>query len=384
MNRLIYFDNSATTKPLDEVVDIMCSNLKNDYFNPSSAYKQGVEVGKKIQISRDIVSKAIGCDGKELIFTSAGTESINTAINCACKTSKKNHIITSSIEHDATLKTMAEIEKKGYKVTYLKPNKDGVIHWEQIKSNIIEETFFVSLMQVNNELGSIIDIEKIGNELNKLGIKFHVDAIQGFLKQRINVKKSKIDFLSLSAHKVNGPKGIGALYINKEIRFEPYIFGGGQESGKRSGTENVSGIIGFGEAVQFHTENFERNINHYKQLKEHLLELLNEKVVDFVVNSPENGADNILNISFLGAKSEVLLNTLAAKGILVSSGSACSSKKKSSHVLEGIGLSNEKTDAAIRISFGWDNTIDEIHEFINTIKVEIEDIRRFTKYKKGR
>ncbi|MGL5439295.1 MAG: cysteine desulfurase family protein [Filifactoraceae bacterium] len=381
--KLIYLDNSGTTRPFDEVIEVMCNNLKYDYFNPSSAYKNGIDISKKIEGARIRIAKVLDCDSSEVMFTSGGTESINTAINCACKVSRKKHIITSAIEHDATLKVMEKMEKDGYRVTYLKANSDGSILWSAVEAEITDETFLVSLMQVNNELGSITNIDEIGRKLYARKIMFHVDAVQGFLKQEISVRNSKISMLSISAHKVNGPKGVGALYVSKDIRFEPLILGGGQESGRRSGTENVVGIIGFEKAVELHQNMLKETKNHYKVMKDYLIGLLKDNLEDYLLNS-HDGADNIVNISFLGTKSEVLLNGLASKNILVSSGSACSSKKKSSHVLNGIGLDKGRIESAIRISFGISNTLEEISEFVSVLKEEVNDIRRFTKYKKGR
>ena len=375
----IYLDNSATTKPYDEVVEKMVYALTTDYANPSAVHKKGVEVDKNIKKIRQDIAKSIGCKDKELIFTSGGTEANNTIIRGIANLHKKrkNHIITTNIEHPSVLATMADLEEDGFEVTYLKVNKNGVIDIEELKNSIKSNTILVSIMHVNNEIGSIQPVKEIGKYLSTLKDKvyLHVDAVQSFAKINFKPSRYNIDFMSVSGHKLHGPKGIGFMYIKDSNRIKPMLTGGGQEIGIRSGTENVAGIYGLGEAINIVTSDLNNKIEKIEALKYKLRNGLLDNIYDIKINSPEDGVCHILNVSFLGAKGEVLLHHLAQQGVFVSTGSACSSKKKGSHVLNAIGLNPQEIDSAIRFSLSDMTTEEEIEQAIDIVKKSVEELR---------
>lgn len=379
----IYLDNSATTKPYDKVVEKMVYALTTDYANPSAVHRKGVEVEKNIKKIRQDIAKSIGCKDKEIIFTSGGTEANNTIIRGIANLHKKrkNHIITTNIEHPSVIETLEDLEQDGFEVTYLKVNKDGIIDIEELKKAIKRDTILVTTMHVNNEIGSIQPIKEIGKYLSTLKDKiyFHVDAVQSFAKINFKPSRYNIDFMSVSGHKLHGPKGVGFMYIKDSNRIKPIITGGGQEIGIRSGTENVAGIYGLGEAVNIITSDLNNKIEKIELLKCKLKSELIESIPDIKVNSTEDGVCHILNVSFLGAKGEVLLHHLAQQGVFVSTGSACSSKKKGSHVLNAIGLNPQEIDSAIRFSLSDMTTEEEIDEAIKIIVKSVEELRMIIK-----
>lgn len=375
----IYLDNSATTKPYDEVVEKMVYALTTDYANPSAVHKKGVEVDKNIKKIRQDIAKSIGCKDKELIFTSGGTEANNTIIRGIANLHKKrkNHIITTNIEHPSVLATMADLEEDGFEVTYLKVNKNGVIDIEELKNSIKSNTILVSIMHVNNEIGSIQPVKEIGKYLSTLNDKvyLHVDAVQSFAKINFKPSRYNIDFMSVSGHKVHGPKGIGFIYVKENNRIKPILTGGGQEIGIRSGTENTPGIYGLGEAIRIINEDLDGKIEKMKNLRDLLKKEIIENIEEIKINSPEDGVCHILNVTFYGIKGEVLLHYLEQKGVYVSTGSACSSKKKGSHVLNAIGLSPQEIEGAIRFSLSDLNTEEEIKEAVKIVKESVSDLR---------
>ncbi len=379
--REIYLDNSATTKPYDSVRDVVNEAMETMYYNPSSIYKKGVEVSKKIEIIRENIANTLNAKDKNIVFTSGGTESVNTAINSVVKSTRKKHIITTAYEHDCTLKTLKKLESEGYEVTYIKPN-DGEIKLEDILSAVTEQTVLVTVMHVNNEIGNIIDIDKLGKELKKQNpsIYFHVDAVQSYMKLKIDVQKANVDFLSISAHKIHGIKGTGVLFVKDTQKFQPLIYGGGQEKGYRSGTENTVGIFALGAAVSVGHSNFEENVSKMRELKAYLKTQLLENIEQVKINSQDEGVCHILNVSFIGAKAEILLHTLESEGIYVSMGSACSSKKKGSHVLNSIGLQENEIQGAIRFSLSTLNTKAEIDTLMPILKKSVEEIRIITRF----
>lgn len=379
--REIYLDNSATTKPYDSVRDVVNEAMETMYYNPSSIYNKGVEVSKKIEIIRENIANTLNAKDKNIVFTSGGTESVNTAINSVVKSTRKKHIITTAYEHDCTLKTLKKLESEGYEVTYIKPN-DGEIKLEDILSAVTEQTVLVTVMHVNNEIGNIIDIDKLGKELKKQNpsIYFHVDAVQSYMKLKIDVQKANVDFLSISAHKIHGIKGTGVLFVKDTQKFQPLIYGGGQEKGYRSGTENTVGIFALGAAVSVGHSNFEENVSKMRELKAYLKTQLLENIEQVKINSQDEGVCHILNVSFIGAKAEILLHTLESEGIYVSMGSACSSKKKGSHVLNSIGLQENEIQGAIRFSLSSLNTKDQIDTLVPILKKSVEEIRIITRF----
>lgn len=382
----VYLDNAATTKPRKEVIENILKSLEEQYANPSSLHKKGVEVEKEIKRLRRIVAKALGCTDQEIIFTSSGTEANNLAIKGITDAYKRigNHIITSKIEHKSVLNTLDELEKKGFEVTYLDVDEKGFINLEELKNSIKESTILVSLMHVNNEIGSIQPIEEISKIIKNTNSKtlFHVDGIQSFGKIKFNLKDIQVDSFSISGHKIHGPKGIGALYIRKGIRINPLLTGGGQEMGIRSGTENVPGIYGLGEAVRLTMEEQEKNIEHLNELKNYFIHTFKSQIDGIHITTEENDsfAPHIINISFPGVRSEIMLHSLEQDGVYVSSGSACSSKRKGySHVLEAINMREELIDSSLRFSLSYTNTKDEVDYAVEKVKEHFISLKRIIK-----
>lgn len=381
----VYLDNSSTTKPRDEVVDEMCHMLKYEYGNPSSLHRMGLEVEKRVEHSRKIIADFLKCDKDEIFFTAGGTESNNIAIQGLVNKNIKrgNHIITTKFEHSSALNIIRHYESKGLKVTYLDLDEYGMVNLEQLENSISEDTILVAIMMVNNEIGTILpisDISKIVRRKNR-NTKIHVDGIQAFSKLDIDARKLNIDTFSFSSHKVHGPKGIGGLYVKKDVILEPIIYGGNQERGVRSGTENVPGIIGFGKAVEILKERYKTEYEYIRKVKDYFVKKLKDNIDGIKINSllDDRCAPHILNVSFIGVRGEVLLHYLEDNGIYVSTASACSShSKKKSHVLTAIGLKEEEIEGAIRFSFSHYNTLAEIDYAIEKLEQSVKDIRRIT------
>ena len=375
----IYLDNSATTKPYQEVVDKMVLALTTQYGNPSSIHKKGIEVEREIKEIRRNIARSLGAKENEIYFTSGGTECNNTIIRSVARLNKKtkNHIISTVIEHPSVLDTLKDLESEGFEVTYLPVDKDGKISIEDLKNAIKKETILVSIMHVNNEIGTIQPIEEIGKYLKSLDEKIylHVDAVQSYAKIKFRPSRYNIDFMSVSGHKLQGPKGIGFMYVKEKNRIKPLLTGGGQEIGIRSGTENVPGIYGIGEAVKVINKYLEGTIDKIRVLRDLLKEEILANIDDVKINTPEDGVCHVLNVSFRGVRGEVLLHYLEQKEIYVSTGSACSSKKKGSHVLNAIGLTPEEIEGAIRFSLSDLNTKEEILETIKVLKESVSDLR---------
>ena len=375
----IYLDNSATTKPYKEVVDKMVLALTTQYGNPSSIYKKGIEVEREIKEIRRNIARSLGAKETEIYFTSGGTECNNTIIRSVANLNKKtkNHIISTVIEHPSVLNTLKDLEADGFEVTYLPVGKDGKISLEDLKNAIKKETILVSVMHVNNEIGTIQPIEEIGKYLKSLDEKvyFHVDGVQSYAKIKFRPSRYNIDFMSVSGHKLHGPKGIGFMYVKENNRIKPLLTGGGQEIGIRSGTENVPGIYGIGEAVRILNQDLEGTIDKIRGLRDLLKEEILANIDNVKINSPEDGVCHVLNVSFRGVRGEVLLHYLEQKEIYVSTGSACSSKKKGSHVLNAIGLTPDEIEGAIRFSLSDLNTKEEIMKTVEVFKESVSDLR---------
>lgn len=375
----IYLDNSATTKPYQEVVDKMVLALTTQYGNPSSIYKKGIEVEREIKEIRRNIARSLGAKETEIYFTSGGTECNNTIIRSVANLNKKTkkHIISTVIEHSSVLNTLKDLEADGFEVTYLPVGKDGKISLEDLKNAIKKETILVSVMHVNNEIGTIQPIEEIGKYLKSLDEKvyFHVDGVQSYAKIKFRPSRYNIDFMSVSGHKLHGPKGIGFMYVKENNRIKPLLTGGGQEIGIRSGTENVPGIYGIGEAVRILNQDLEGTIDKIKGLRDLLKEEILANIDNVKINSPEDGVCHVLNVSFRGVRGEVLLHYLEQKEIYVSTGSACSSKKKGSHVLNAIGLTPDEIEGAIRFSLSDLNTKEEIMKTVEVLKESVSDLR---------
>ncbi|RKD32727.1 cysteine desulfurase family protein [Thermohalobacter berrensis] len=381
----VYLDNGATTRPRDEVIEEMNIMLKEIYGNPSSLHRMGLEAEKKVEKSREIISNFLSVRPDEIFFTSGGTESNNIAIQGIVNrySRRGKHIITTKIEHSSVLNIFKYYEEKGFKVTYLDVDEKGLVDLEQLEESINNDTILISIMLVNNELGTvqpIEDIKKIINRKNK-DVKLHVDGIQAFGKIKFNLKQLGIDTFSFSGHKIHGPKGIGGLYIKKDLKLSPIIFGGNQERGIRSGTENVPGIVGLGKAVELINKNFDEEIKKILNLKKHFIDKIKKNIDNIKINSfiDEHSAPHIVNISFVGVRGEVLLHYLEEDGIYVSTGSACSSKNKGkSHVLQAIGLKHDEIDGTVRFSFAYSNNVEEIDYVVDRLQKHVKEIRKIT------
>lgn len=367
---MYYLDNSATTKVSTKSAQKAVEIMTKKFGNPSSFHSMGFSAEKELRTAREIILNSLGGNG-EIIFTSGGTESDNLAIFGAVEQNKRNgkRIVTSMIEHPAVLEPMKQLEQRGFEVIYLKPNEEGNIEKSQIYENITADTILVSLMSVNNETGAILPLEAVSPAIKRANSKaiFHCDNVQGYLKTNINPKKLCIDLMSISGHKVHAPKGVGALYISKNSKIKPIIFGGGQEKNLRSGTENMSSICAFGVAVgEYEKSTNIKEIHSFA--KEELL-----KIDEIKINSPTNGSPYILNFSLGKIKGETMLHFLSQKEIYVSTGSACSGAKPS-NVLYAMGFDKERIESSIRLSFCKDTVKEELEFFISALKEGISSL----------
>ena len=378
MDNIIYFDNSATTSLYEEVYDAMDEFMVKNYSNPSSVYEFSQKSRVAIEKSRENISNYINADKNELFFTSGGTEADNWAFigMTLFKGRKNGHIILTAFEHSAILETAKFLKNRGFDVTYIFPDRDGFIDAKDVTDAIREDTFLVSVMYVNNEVGTIQDIKKICSFVKKKNpnIVFHTDAVQALSEIKIDVKDLNVDLLSVSGHKVHAPKGIGALYIKSGTEIENFIFGGSQERSRRAGTENVAGIVGFSKAIDILRDSREKNVSKRFALREYFLKILNENFSRFNINgSLENRYSGNINISFPEVDKEMLIMSMDFRGICISGGSACSSGAvEKSHVLDAMGIEEELKNSAVRISFGENNTFEEIDEFILALKEIID------------
>ena len=375
----VYFDNSATTKPYDEVIEAVSKGMKEYFGNPSSLHKIGMNCEKRLNEAREYFASTIKCNKEEIYFTSGGSEGNNLILKGLLKPG--HHFITTAFEHHSIISTCKQLEEKGVKVTYLDVDSEGRISLEDLEEAITKDTVLVSIMQVNNEIGVIQDIEAIGKLIKERSsrAKFHVDAVQGYGKLPIDVNKSNVDFLTVASHKIHGPKGVGFIYIKKGIILNSLISGGSQEKGIRAGTENLPGIIGFEKAAQMTFEEMESRYDKVLELKKYFVERLNE-IKDIRVNGEIDGfSPYILNVSFLGVRAEVLLHLLEEQNIYVATGSACTSKSSAAHgsyVIKSLGLSNKEVESAIRFSFSYENTKEEVDYTINVLKKSLMFLRR--------
>ncbi len=378
-----YFDNSATTKVLEPVKEIVIKTMMEDYGNPSARHKKGLDAERYIKEAAETIAGTLKVAAKEIVFTSGGSESNNMAIIETAMANKRagNHIISTGIEHASVYNPLAYLGEQGFRVTYLSVDGQGHINLEELEEAICPETILVSIMYVNNEIGAIEPVEAISKIIKKKNpnILFHVDAIQAYGKLLIRPKSQGIDLLSVSAHKIHGPKGVGFLYIDKRVKIRPMIYGGGQQKGMRSGTENVPGVAGLSVAANFMYTNHREKIRAITELKDYLTDRLSE--IDGVTINSQKGelsAPQIVSASFSGIRSEVLLHALEEKEIYVSSGSACSSNHPAvSGTLKGIGIKPELLDSTLRFSFGVFNTREEVDYCIQTLKELLPVLRRY-------
>ncbi len=400
----VYLDNSSTTSQFHDVTEEMIRVAEKSFGNPSSLHRMGVEAEKLLRGARKSVAECINASEDEIIFTSGGTESDNTALFGAWEALKRQgkHIITASVEHHAILESCRILEEKGAEVTYIKPDRNGIIHAKDIAAALRDDTIIVALMHVNNETGAVMPIEEVGSLLaERKHTIFHCDAVQSFGKMPINVKKMGIDTLAASGHKIHGPKGTGILYINGKKRIVPFIYGGGQQHHMRSGTENMPGIVGFAKASSIMKRDCEKNLRHVAELRNQLFEGLSSQIPDIKINSPlylqdgqaVNRVDDtekvfyapydkclpyILNVSFIGTRAEVILHMLEQEDIYISTGSACSSnsKNKGSYVLSEMKLKDYEIEGAVRFSLSALNNSEQIAYTVEKVREAVEKNRK--------
>jgi cysteine desulfurase len=378
-----YFDNSATTRVLDSVKDIVVKTMTEDYGNPAAKHRKGMEAEQYIREARKIIANSMKVQEKEILFTSGGSESNNMALIGTAWANQRagKHIISTAIEHPSVYNPLGVLEELGFEVTILPVDHDGHISLKELEEAIRPDTILVSTMYVNNEVGAVEPVEEISRVIKAKNPSalYHVDAIQAYGKYVIRPKKQGIDLLSVSSHKIHGPKGVGFLYIRSGVKIKPLIYGGGQQAGMRSGTENVPGVAGFGAAVkEMYTDHAEK-IQKLIGLKDYMTDRLGE-IEGTVINSKkgEASAPQIVSVSFEGVRSEVLLHALEDKGIYVSSGSACSSNHPGiSGTLKGIGVAQKLLDSTIRISFSIFNTKEEVDYTIDVLKELVPVLRRY-------
>ena len=365
----MYFDNASTTMVCGEAAAAALRVMTTNYGNPSSTHTLGREARRELDDARRSVARALGAAENEIFFTSGGTEGDNWAIFGGAETRRRagQHIITSPTEHDAVLKPVEKLQAKGYEITYLNPDSSGAVRPADVAAALRRDTALISLMMVNNETGAVTDIAAIRGILNreKSQALLHTDAVQGFLKVPFTEKSLGADLITISAHKIHGPKGVGALYIRRGLKLPPLLLGGGQESGLRSGTEGLPQIAAFGEAARAGFEKMRENVAHMEQLRSHVLNRLNAENPGLI--TVDGGAPHIISISLPGYKSEVLMNYLEARDIFVSKSSACK-KGGRSHVLAAIGLKNEVIDGALRLSISRYTTPEECNALCDAVR----------------
>ena len=381
----VYFDNSATTRCYDSVKDIVVKTMTEDFGNPSAMHLKGVEAEKYVKEATKTIAGILKVQEKEILFTSGGTESDNLALIGGALANKRNgnHIIITSVEHAAVSQPALYLQEQGFEITYLPVDAQGRVKMSALEAVLRPDTIMVSTMLVNNEVGAVMPVEEIAKMVHEKSPKalYHVDAIQGFGKYHIYPKRMGIDLLAVSGHKIHGPKGVGFLYINEKVKIIPQILGGGQQSGMRSGTDNVPGIAGLGVAAKMMYQNFDEKAEHLYQLKERMAEGLS-KMNDVVINGMpvREGAPHILSVSFLGIRSEVLLHTLEDRNIYVSAGSACSShKRKPSATLSAMGMSNAQIENTVRISFSEENTFEEVDYCLEVLNEVLPMLKRYAR-----
>ena len=381
----VYFDNSASTKVADSVIEVMIKTMREDYGNPSAKHMMGAVAEKYVKEATRMIAKTLKVEEKEILFTSGGTESNNIALigGALANQRRGKHIISTAIEHPAVYEPLGKLVELGFEVTILPVDRAGHICLEELKNAIREDTIIVSTMYVNNEVGAVEPVEEIAKIVHEKNpdCLYHVDAIQGYGKYKIQPKKQGIDLMSVSGHKLHGPKGVGFLYIQKDAKVNPILFGGGQQRGMRSGTINVPGIAGMGEAARLAYEHFDEKIEKMIAIKDYLMDQL-EKMEGIHLNSfrGTQSAPHILSVSVQGVRAEVLLHALEDREIYVSSGSACSSNHPGiSGTLKGIGLEDEFLDSTVRISLCSENTLEEADYFLGTLKELLPMLRRFTR-----
>ncbi len=391
---IVYLDNSATTRQYDQVSEAMMAMMKENFGNPSSLHMLGVEAEKEIKKARKKLGAAIGAMDEEVYFTSGGTESDNTVLfgifQSKRRTCKK--LITTAVEHPAVLEPAKKLEAMGWQVEYVGVDNKCRLDIKQLEAALTDDTALISVMGVNNETGTVMPIDQIAdikeryNREHGTDILFHVDGVQALGKIDVNLKGNYrgVDLMSVSGHKIHGPKGIGGLYVRRGTNLPPFVLGGGQEKHMRSGTENTPAMVGFGTAAEIAMKNFDKRVERMAAARTFLMNGLKSELKDLLINSPEDndGCPSVLNISFMGTRSEVLLHTLEQDGIYVSTGSACSSNKKgASHVLTAMGLKDREIEGALRFSFNEFNTEEEMEYVVEKVKAAVTRFRKLGSFR---
>lgn len=383
-----YLDNSATTKSFDSVAKLVARIMCEDYGNPSSMHSKGMQAEEHLRNAKEIIAKNCKVNPKEIFFTCGGTESDNLALRGAAYANcrRGRHLITTAIEHPAVLQTMHYLEEQGFEVTYLPVDENGRVYLEQLEQAIRQDTILVSIMHTNNEIGSLQPVAEAGELIKRINADtlFHVDGVQGYGKFRIHPRRMHIDMLSVSSHKIHGPKGTGFLYVGENVKIRPIIFGGGQQRGLRSGTENVPGIAGMAKAVEEIYRDLDSDVERMYALRQSFVEGI-QKLERVQVNGlpGRESAPHIVSVSFAGVRSEVLLHALEERGIYVSAGSACSSNHPDtagSATLRAIGLQKEFLSSTIRFSFSVFTTEEEIQYTLQALYEIVPALRRFTRH----
>lgn len=382
MKKMIYLDNAATTSTRPEVVEAMLPFFTENFGNPSSVYEIASRSRTAVTQARDTIAKTLGCDSNEIYFTGGGSEADNWAIKSAAEAyrAKGNHIITSKIEHHAVLHTCEYLEKQGFEVTYLDVDEFGIVKLEELKKALRSTTILISIMYANNEIGTVQPIKEIGELAKKNGTLFHTDAVQAFGHLPMNVAELGIDLLSASGHKLNGPKGIGFLYIRNGLKLRSFVHGGGQERKRRAGTENVPGIVGFGKAVELAVASMEERTTYEEELRDYLIDrILTEVPYSRVNGHRRKRLPNNANLAFQFIEGESLLIMLDMQGIAASSGSACTSGSLDpSHVLLAIGLPHEIAHGSLRLSLNHETTKEDLDFTIDRVKEIVEKLRQMS------
>ena len=380
--RNVYLDYSATTPVKEEVLKEMIPYFTEKFGNPSSLYDKGLEAKDAVNHAREQVAALINAEPREVFFTAGGTEADNWAVFGVCDKlrEKGNHIITTKIEHHAMLHSCAFLEKQGFEVTYLDIDKDGRVDLEQLKNSITDKTILISVMMVNNEIGTVQPIKKIAQIAKEHKIIFHTDAVQALGNVPIDVKDLGVDLMSMSSHKIYGPKGEGALFIRKGVKISNYLHGGAQESGRRAGTENLTGIVGFGKAAELAKTNFEEHVKHCSSLRDYLVDRILKEIPDTILNGTMNGRHpGNANITFKYIEGESILLLLNQFGISVSTGSACSSKSlEPSHVLTALGVPVEMIHGTVRFTVGDFTTKEDIDYVVDALKTIVTRLRELS------
>lgn len=374
----IYLDNSATTRPYKRVVETVADTMAHNYGNPSSLHRKGIEAEKVVKAAKYRIAETLKAETGEIFFTSGGTESNNLAIMGTCQANRGKHILSTPLEHPASLNTLAHMDTLGYRVEFIPVDPDGVIRLADFEDMICDDTVMVTAMHVNNEIGSIQPVEEMAKILKSKNpdAVFHIDAVQSYCKLPINVRNLKADLISTSSHKIHGPNGIGALYVRKGTKIAPIIYGGGQQNGLRPGTEDIASMAGFGIAAEWCHHKMAESVPKTERLRRMLERGITEKIDNVRINTPQRCAPHILNVSFAGVKAEVLLHSLETENIYVSSGSACSSHKNElSYVLRSIGVPDQMIEGSIRFSLSEFTTEEEIKQTIQCLVRIVKRLR---------